>query len=514
MGEQAVVYCRVSTKEQGKDDKPSLGQQEEKCRQYIGLYEMYVGKVYTDVTSGGKWDRPGLQQLLADAAGGEIKRVVFLAIDRLGRNLKDLLEIEEKLSTHGIGLASIKQQFDTSTPTGKLIFHVLGAVAEMEAAQIAERTSAGRQGSAEIGHWPGSQVPYGYARVNKVLRVQLSEARVLRRMVRLVLDEDMGAAAIAKNFTRRGLTPPNDATKWWPSSVNHFLTKPYYSKGEIEYSGEAVPCPILIRPDERRKINAVFLERKQRSPRSTTSFHLLQHLMFCRQCDSMYHSNTQRGVKVYYCGARRQKRTYENGNGVQPVHDLAATAQWSWKASILEAKVKAKVLAFIASPAETIKRNKAYIERNKAVDGDDKEKADLRNDLALLEEERDRVLSQNQKGYVTEHDLDKAMGAIGKKREKIDARLGELDDVGGTVDPDEIEWLAALEAESTLYGKLLAKITTAGGKNRQGLHSLGDILKADNSDPQDWRTLIETIVERVYVENNGTVSVVFAGSDS
>lgn len=124
-----IGYSRVSTNDQ------SLDSQIDKLKEYG------CEKIFTDVVSGAKSERKGLSDMLEYARSGDT--VVVFRLDRLGRSLKDLIEIMNKFQDKGIHFKSLSENIDTSTPTGKLIFHITGAFAEFERNIIRERTKAG-----------------------------------------------------------------------------------------------------------------------------------------------------------------------------------------------------------------------------------------------------------------------------------------------------------------------------------------------------------------------------------
>lgn len=105
--QRAVRHIRVSTHEQAAADKPLLEQQRQRIEAMCVAREFELVDVYQDVISGAKWERPGLQAILTDAAAGGFGRVVYLKTDRLGRSLKDLLEIAETLHKRDIDLVSV-----------------------------------------------------------------------------------------------------------------------------------------------------------------------------------------------------------------------------------------------------------------------------------------------------------------------------------------------------------------------------------------------------------------------
>lgn len=110
-------------------------------------------RVFEDVISGKRFDRPGLMALIADARPGD--RLGVVRLDRLGRSLKELLDTVEDLKARGIGLVSLEERLDTTTAAGELIFHVFGAIAHFERRLIAERTRDGLIAARARGRLPG-----------------------------------------------------------------------------------------------------------------------------------------------------------------------------------------------------------------------------------------------------------------------------------------------------------------------------------------------------------------------
>lgn len=124
-----IGYARVSTLEQNKD------------LQIEALTKAGCEKLFTDEISGSKTERVGLDACLAYLRTGDI--LVVWKLDRLGRSLKHLMEITARLEERSIGFTSITEHIDTTTPLGKLFFHMMGALAEFERDLIRERTQAG-----------------------------------------------------------------------------------------------------------------------------------------------------------------------------------------------------------------------------------------------------------------------------------------------------------------------------------------------------------------------------------
>jgi DNA invertase Pin-like site-specific DNA recombinase len=124
-----IGYGRVSKHEQNE------------ALQRDALKEASCEKYCSDVMTGSKFERKGLEQLLAFARSGDT--VIVWKLDRLGRSLKDLLETLNLLKDRGVAFISLTERIDTTTPGGKHIFHLMGALAAFERDLIRERTNAG-----------------------------------------------------------------------------------------------------------------------------------------------------------------------------------------------------------------------------------------------------------------------------------------------------------------------------------------------------------------------------------
>lgn len=122
-------YARVSTSEQ------------HEALQMDALNAYGCDRVFVDKASGKMESRPALDDMLSQLRAGDT--VVVWRLDRLGRSLRHLIDVVSDLDRRGVALASLRESIDTSTPGGKLIFHVFGALAEFERDLIRERTAAG-----------------------------------------------------------------------------------------------------------------------------------------------------------------------------------------------------------------------------------------------------------------------------------------------------------------------------------------------------------------------------------
>src|SRR6204780_3163389 len=137
---RAAIYARASTANNGPD--PLV--QTRDMKEYCPRRGWTVVDEYVDVgISGTKEKRPELDRLMADAHRRRFDAVVVWRFDRFARSVSHLLRALETFKALGIEFVSLSEQVDTSTPTGKMVFTVLGAVAELERSLIAERVRAG-----------------------------------------------------------------------------------------------------------------------------------------------------------------------------------------------------------------------------------------------------------------------------------------------------------------------------------------------------------------------------------
>ena len=136
-----IGYARVSTEEQ------------ELSLQLDALKKAGCAKIFSEKASGKNADRPALLDALNHLQDGDI--FVVWKLDRLGRSVKDLVGFVEQLKEQGVQFCSLTDGIDTTTPAGRFFFHVMAALAEMEADLIRERTYAGLKAARERGRKGG-----------------------------------------------------------------------------------------------------------------------------------------------------------------------------------------------------------------------------------------------------------------------------------------------------------------------------------------------------------------------
>jgi len=164
---RAALYARCSTHDKGQDPELQLVPLREYC-QRRGF--TITGEYVDNGVSGTKERRPQLDRLMEAARKRQIDLIVVWKLDRFGRSLKQLVVALEELSAIGIGFISFQDNLDLTTPQGRLMFHIIGAMAEFERELIRERVKAGLENAKRKGKRLGRKPipPVDMARVIEV----------------------------------------------------------------------------------------------------------------------------------------------------------------------------------------------------------------------------------------------------------------------------------------------------------------------------------------------------------
>jgi len=142
-----AIYARVSTLN-GQNPELQLSE----IREYASRRGWTIAGEYVDLgVSGSKESRPQLNRMVQDAHRRKFDAVVCWKLDRLGRSLKHLVTTIEDLSAYGVSFVSLRDNLDLSTPSGRLMLHIIGAMAQFERELIRERVCAGIQAARRRG---------------------------------------------------------------------------------------------------------------------------------------------------------------------------------------------------------------------------------------------------------------------------------------------------------------------------------------------------------------------------
>ena len=251
-------YVRVS-QERAARNGYGLGAQEQDVRRFVEYKAWTLVDLYREEgVSGYRKDRPAMERLLADAKAGRFDVAVFPSIDRAGRSVRDVIEIDRALHAGGVDTMFRREGVDTSTPTGELFRNIMASLAEFEGRLIYERLSKGKRKKASEGGYTGGWVPYGYRRTDDgTIAVVPEEAAVVECIFRFAA-EGRSLPSIAKAL-RDEKAPTRNGGAWRPSTIRGILGNHFYT-GRVEFDGE------LIRARHDGLVSDVLFDRCNQRP--------------------------------------------------------------------------------------------------------------------------------------------------------------------------------------------------------------------------------------------------------
>jgi DNA invertase Pin-like site-specific DNA recombinase len=290
---KAAIYTRISRDPD--HDSWSPERQEIVCRQLAEVRGFEVVEVFTDRDTSA-WNprvrRPGWEALKQAVRLGSVEVVMAYSLTRLGRRVRELLDLSDFLKTHECGLVVADMNLDTTTSGGQLIYTMIAALAQLESEQISERVRSSLRVRAEQGRMhTGGRRQYGYGqstgdRVADALvkdRVNEVEARQVRAMVdALLAGESM--RQIATDMNKRGLFT-TAGNQWTGRNVGQVLTSPRIA-GMRTHNGQVRPgewSPIV---DEETwlRVRSMIDAKPGRGGGINTRRHLLSGIVRCGLC--------------------------------------------------------------------------------------------------------------------------------------------------------------------------------------------------------------------------------------
>jgi DNA invertase Pin-like site-specific DNA recombinase len=166
-----IGYARVSTEDQNLDG------------QLDALKAAGAERIFADKITGTARRRPELDRLLDQLRQGDV--ITVTKYDRLARSLRDLLDIVDTIQAHGAGFRSLAEDIDTTTPAGRLVFHVFASIAQFERERISERTKEGLEAAKRRGRIGGRPPALSVAQRIEVRRMRDEELRPLPEIAQL-----------------------------------------------------------------------------------------------------------------------------------------------------------------------------------------------------------------------------------------------------------------------------------------------------------------------------------------
>lgn len=241
-----AVYARQSVE---KKDSLSIAGQIDLCRRTAGGGEL---RVYKDAGYSGKnTERPAFQQLMKDIRADRIGTLYVYRLDRFSRSVADFGQLWEVLQEHHVEFVSVNENFDTKTPMGRAMLHIIMVFAQLERETTAERVRDNYYRRAALGAWPGGPAPYGFDNGRARGRdgrevpslIPNDKAAVVQRIFQEYAAEGMSLGLLARKLTAEGIPAPKRAT-WDNVTLSRLLHNPAYALADeqvrLHYLGQGV----------------------------------------------------------------------------------------------------------------------------------------------------------------------------------------------------------------------------------------------------------------------------------
>ena len=326
---RAAIYTRVSTDSGLDQEFNSLMAQREAAEAYVASQKakgwIALSERYDDGGfSGANAHRPALKRLLADVEADKIDCIVVYKFDRMSRSTLDFLQILKFLEERGVGMVSVSQQFDTTSPVGRMTMNVLLSFGQFEREVIAERTRDKMSAARRRGRWTGGMPPLGFDVVPEGGKIvpNPTEAEQVRAIFDLYL-ERASLVAVSQELNRRGWRRKSWTTKtgvqreggqWDAPTLRRLLRDPLYA-GLQKLRGETFPGEHkgIVPKTVFEKVQKIMKENRRTGGAPVRNRHagLLRGLLRCGACDAaMVHTWTRRGPRLhrYYRCSRGEKR--------------------------------------------------------------------------------------------------------------------------------------------------------------------------------------------------------------
>jgi len=447
---RSAIYARVSTEKQEKQE--TVKSQVEALRKYArqnkhGIVGEYIDEGY----SGELLDRPALDRLRDDAKSGIFEALLIHSPDRLSRKFVYQALLEEEIKKAGIRIVFLNRPDRSDTPEENLLNGVQGLIAEYEKAKIVERTRRGKRHKAESGRIIGNLAPYGYKYVKgdraegRPGRYEVipEEAKVVRLIFKLLVDDRMSIRGIAKELTRRMISPPR-GKHWRTSTLRRILTNETYI-GTTYYNKHVLVEPEQPRngekyrrrtrtshrlrpkdewiaihlPEELHIIDTTTFRQAQKqmeinsalSSRNTKYRYLLRGLVKCGACGAAYVGIAYRKKLYYRCNDRQRTFPLPRDCKVGSV-----------RAEPLETAVWDKLTEALVKPSIITKRMQKLQDRGRGeLGGLNSEAREIEVKLSGIQNEESRILDAYSAGAISIEQLKTQMAKLRSRRQALES---------------------------------------------------------------------------------------------
>ena len=398
----AGIYIRVSTFDQAREGF-SLGEQEERLKEFCKFKRYNIYKVYQDAGISAKNDkRPAYQEMIEDVKKGNINVIVALKLDRLTRSVYDIEKLMKFVNDYECDIDCMADESNTTTSNGRMVMRIMTSVSQNEIEKCSERTKFGMAGAIKNGHIP-NRTGLGFKRENKKLVPDPLTKDIIVRIFDLYL-EGKSHQAIANIYNKEKVL---GKTNWYDSTIQKILSNELY-KGDY-VNGKRTKHPTyyenVIEPIVSKEKWESCQYQKLRNARhyERTATYLFTNKLKCSKCGNFLggHATTKTNGKKYYYYKCNTCKTYFNEIDIEK----------ELKAFMLE----------LAKQDDLINNYYTPFIKSK-LEG---KTEDYKKEIKELDKQLDRIKTAYIKGVVKLEDFDKEIKHIGYQKSDLEKRQKE-----------------------------------------------------------------------------------------
>ena len=395
----AGIYIRVSTFDQAREGF-SLGEQEERLKEFCNFKRYNIYKVYQDAGISAKNDkRPAYQEMIEDVKKGNINVIVALKLDRLTRSVYDIEKLMNFVNDYECDIDCMADESNTTTSNGRMVMRIMTSVSQNEIEKCSERTKFGMAGAIKNGHIP-NRTGLGFKRENKKLVPDPLTKDIIVRIFDLYL-EGKSHQAIANIYNKEKVL---GKTNWYDSTIQKILSNELY-KGDY-VNGKRTKHPTyyenVIEPIVSKEKWESCQYQKLRNARhyERTATYLFTNKLKCSKCGNFLggHATTKTNGKKYYYYKCNTCKTYFNEIDIEK----------ELKAFMLE----------LAKQDDLINNYYTPFIKSKLEDKTE----DYKKEIKDLDKQLDRIKTAYIKGVVKLEDFDKEIKHIEYQKSDLEKR--------------------------------------------------------------------------------------------
>lgn len=393
----------------------------------VGFARAYVDDGY----SGKDLNRPGIQQLIADAQTRAFDIVLVYKLDRLSRRQKDVLYLlEDVFQPNGIGFRSATESFDTTNAFGKTALGMMAVFAQLERETTIERVRLGKKQAAREGRWKGGPVTFGYRYDPSSKRLDISEpeAETVRRIFEWYA-EGLSQAAIAERLNNEGVPAPRGAKRWHQSTVRYVLKNAAYT-GRTKHKHDLYEggYPAIIPHSLWARVQEQLRTRQSKHWRMPYMSGLASGIIWCAECGARmwtkrqwinWPENPKLTKHCYLC------YSYD-GRCAYMIKDPNCPNRHYWPVEEIDAKIEQALFQYSLDEKmirEVVEDELARFQAD--LDASEVALHRLQDELAEVNRRLERWYDAFERGMLRPEELEHRIRRLQEQKQQLEARIAE-----------------------------------------------------------------------------------------